>query len=616
MAEFAGKVSNASGLRISKTRSTDQEPFTLERPPFYLFTNGEHANASELKVASCPSKTLYALLYGQIFNCQSLSRKLETNGHSLPGKRDVDLLPTAYQKWGKAMSEHLEGSYSIVIFNAEEQIFYLIRDRVGQKPLYYALGQEFYFATSLNLLKKAGCTLAPAHSHLNTWLQLRYVPQPFTLFKEVYSLPAGHSLTVNRYSSPEIKRYWPSQASHPTNLLQDTRQTFREESHRIDELDLLANNAVADSLSSPSSILAVSSPGIDSSLLNYYLHQNKANFQTCSVSFEQEHTATAEDSSRKLNTELLLTPDCVQNLPRAITQTEMPIGEASILAYHALAQHAAAIGCTTVLGAEGPDEYFGGYNSHRTFLTAHRLGPLATPIAAILAQFAPASLLKAHCEIPQEFGKRDRTKLIVHLLKFAHYNLFQQASGLNTLFSEHQISNLVCPDLLSKQTLHPLATTQPTTEESLFSSALKLQFEHWLPDFLLRYRGNLMQAHGLHYHSPFLDQKLIEYAFTLNDRDRLKQGLNKYLWRKLAARHLPQENYRRPNRTLALPLQQPAWRNSLIRLAKDALAPENLKRHGWFNPQAIDNLFHAQDPLSLRQLASLTILQLWLDQFY
>ena len=121
-------------------------------------------------------------------------------------------------------------------------------------------------------------------------------------------------------------------------------------------------------------------------------------------------------------------------------------------------------------------------------------------------------------------------------------------------------------------------------------------------------------AHSLEYRAPFLDHRLIDFSFTLPDSQKIHGGTDKYLWRQLAARHLSKEITHRPKQPFYIPLEHAVWRRSLIAIARDLLTPESLSKHNFFDYDAIKPLFGATEFLPLKQLASLIIIQGWLEK--
>jgi asparagine synthase (glutamine-hydrolysing) len=121
-------------------------------------------------------------------------------------------------------------------------------------------------------------------------------------------------------------------------------------------------------------------------------------------------------------------------------------------------------------------------------------------------------------------------------------------------------------------------------------------------------------AHSLEYRAPFLDHRLIDFAFTLPDSQKLSRRQDKVIWRALASRHLPKAITHRPKQPFYLPLESPAWREAFLALAHDLLATQNFSCHGLLNPQKVRPLLDATTFLPLKQLAAIVILQLWLDR--
>ena len=141
------------------------------------------------------------------------------------------------------------------------------------------------------------------------------------------------------------------------------------------------------------------------------------------------------------------------------------------------------------------------------------------------------------------------------------------------------------------------------------SELLALQYQHWLPDWSLIRQDKNTMAHSLEYRAPFLDHRLIDFALT-HPKEALLHKPDKALWRALAARHLPHEMTHRPKQPFYLPLEHPRWRKALIVTAREVLAPENLRKHNWLSPKAIEPLFEAQNflpPVSYTHLTLPTI---------
>ena len=546
---------------------------------------------------------IQAICNGELYNWQELRAELEKAGHQFKTRCDAEILPAAWLEWGTALPEKLNGMFALAIHDAEIDSLFLARDRCGQKPLYYTSGSSFTFASEIKALSAAGVPLRPDPSHLSTWLSLRYLPEPFTLFENIQTLPAAHWMTVSASGKTHLERYWQPTPKSPSNT-----------EAPLDTLDQLTRSSVELALQSDVPIAAYLSGGVDSALLAHYIKDLGADITTVSIGFgaASDETATAQTTADHLDLphhSTQLTPQSLSDLPRIIQQMDRPIGDALILAFDHLAQHTSSLGCKVALGGEGPDEHFAGYSFQRAFLTAHKLGPLGRTLAATVIDHLPPSLLDRFANFPASLGAEGRCKTANYLRQFSSRSFFRQATGLHTLFEPHEIQSLLHPDLLATQQEHPIVHSATSNSPFALNQLLATQYTHWLPDWSLIRQDKNAMAHSLEYRAPFLDHRIIDFAFTLPDSAKLTRKNDKAIWRQLAARHLPTSITQRPKQPFYLPLEHPDWRTPLITLARDILSEEN-----WLQSETISTLFQATDFLSLKKLAALTILQLWKDQ--
>lgn len=552
-----------------------------------------------------------AVCNGEIYNWIELRKTLESLGHRFHTRCDCEILPAAWLQWGEALPTKLNGMFAFAISDTRDGSLFLARDRCGQKPLYLTeVGAPLRFASEVKAFAALGHPLAPDPRHLATWLSLRYLPEPDTLFAGIRTLPAAHWLRLSPDGAETLQRYWQAPISSPTPCEPHLDST-------LDELDQLTRSSVSLALQADVPLAAYLSAGVDSSLLVHYARELGADLTTTSISFaassDEGAEATAYAHSLGLDHQATtLTPDSFRDLPRVIRQMDRPIGDALILAFDHLAAHTRSLGCKVALGGEGPDEYFAGYSFQRTLRTAERLGPVGCRGAAATLALVPPSLLDLASGFPASLGRSGKAKALHYLRHFSQKSPFQKATDLHTLFSPSEIAALLPPELAASQK----ALTQfddPLSADS-FQNALALQYRHWLPDWSLIRQDKNTMAHSLEYRSPFLDHRLIDFASALPTHLKLRRRSDKHLWRQLAARHLPASITHRPKQPFYLPLEQPLWRQAFLAYARQILTPESVASHGWLRFTAIEPLFQATDFLPLKQLAALVILQLWLEQ--
>lgn len=550
-----------------------------------------------------------AVCNGEIYNWRELRKALEDRGHQFHTRCDCEILPAAWLEWGTSLPEKLNGMFALALSDSRDGSLFLARDRCGQKPLYLTgEGGSILFASEAKAFSAAGIALRPAKEHLATWLSLRYLPEPATLFAKVRTLPAAHWLRIDASGRESYRRYWqaPIESSNQPPL-----------SMAIDELDDLARSSVALALQADVPLAAYLSAGVDSSLLVHYASELGAEPITTSISFaaasdegpEAAHFAKARGLRHEAFT---LSPDSFSDLPRVVAQMDRPVGDALILAFDHLASSTRALGCPVALGGEGPDEFLAGYSFQKTLLAAEKLGPWGRPLAAAAIRYSPTHLLDKFSGFPASLGAPGREKASRYFRDFGNQSPFQRATDLHTLFSPDEIAKLLVPEV-SKQQQSP-DQFDSRLSPSDFNNALALQYRHWLPDWSLIRQDKNAMAHSLEYRSPFLDHRLIDYASALPTSLKIRRGEGKHLWRQLAERHLPPTITRRTKQPFYLPLEHPQWREAFLAYARSVLTPERVALHGWLRYTAISPYFQATNFLPLKQLAALVILQLWIEQ--
>lgn len=561
-----------------------------------------------------PCGRITAVCNGELYNWRSLRTELEGKGHRFASQCDCEILPAAWLEWGPALFPKLNGMFALAIHDAREDQLTLARDRCGQKPLYLTSNGPFRFASEIKALAAAGVPLKPDPSQLASWLSLRYLPEPQTLYQDLITLPSAHWMTVSADGEVKTERYWKpeNQLPHPAE-----RKTLIRQEPPLDTLDQLTHSSVELALQSDVPVAAYLSGGVDSALLAHYIKDLGADVTTVSIGFgaASDETPAAIQTADHLGLPhhpTQLTPDSLQNLPRVIHQMDRPIGDALILAFDHLAGHTTSLGCKVALGGEGPDEHFAGYSFQRAYLAAKKIGPLGRLLAATAIDYLPSRIIDKLANFPASLGPEGRAKTARYLREFPTLSIFDQTTRLHTLFEPHEIQSLLHPDVINRQIPHSLHDDKGQDPRS--ETFLALQYQHWLPDWSLIRQDKNTMAHSLEYRAPFLDHRLIDFAFSQPLSAKINRTTDKVLWRQLAARHLPHDITHRPKQPFYLPLEHPSWRTPLIEMARDVLAPAQLARHGWLNPSAIEPLFAATHFLPLKQLTALMILQLWLNE--
>lgn len=550
--------------------------------------------------------SIYSICNGEIYNWEELRSDLEEKGYKFRTRCDSEILPAAWLEWGTDLPSKLNGMFALAILDSGKDTLFLARDRCGQKPLYLTSPNSgpIRFASEIKALAAIGFPLTPDLTHLSTWLQLRYLPEPVTLFHNVETLPAAHWTLIQKDGSRQTTRYWKPDPSPYSR---------RQNPPVLQVLDDLARSSVELALQSDVPVAAYLSGGVDSALLGHYLRDLGQSPKTVSLGFgaASDETSAAQDTAHHLGLDhhpVQLTPSSLSDLPGVVSQMDLPIGDALILAFDKLASHTASLGAKVALGGEGPDEHFAGYSFQKSYLTARRLREPGRRLAATALALTPKALIQKLASFPAQLGPEGRAKITSYLHQFSSLTPHQQITGLHSIFSPTEAQSLLHPDLLSSQ----VSPAQPKIQN--LPDLLATQYSSWLPDWSLIRQDRNSMAHSLEYRAPFLDHRLIEFAFTLSDSQKLSRGRDKFIWRTLASRHLPKSITHRPKQPFYLPLESPSWQKPFLTLAHDLLAPQGFTCHGLLNPNKVRPLLEAATFLPLKQLAAIVILQLWLDQ--
>jgi asparagine synthase (glutamine-hydrolysing) len=561
-------------------------------------------------------RTLAVVCNGEIYNYVELIAELEARGHRFRTRSDTEAIIHAFEEWGEDCLDHLNGMFAFAVYDLPRDALLLARDRAGQKPLYWwRRDGRFLFASEIKaLLECDAVERRPNLPAIDGYLALRYVPQPETLFEGVHVLPAAHCLALRLADlEPRIRRYW--------DVPLGTGPAKSDAEH-LEAFEELFADAVRLTLRSDVPVGAYLSGGIDSSLVVAAMARSNAKLQTFSIGFRSpiDETSEAAALARHLGTEhreIHLLPEHFADLPRALWHLERPIGDPLILAYWKLAEEAGRH-LKVVLSGEGADESYAGYSFHKIILWTERyrkLVPRAVNrgVVAPLLDAVPVALLDKLFVYPAYLGERGKAKTVDYLRRYHDRDLAQSYVALKALWDEDERRSLYAPGfrhLAGEAWLH----RERAREGPFLDRLLALQYDDWLQDNLLLRQDKNTMAHALELRCPFLDHRLIEQAFRMPPRCKVRGLRDKWIERELGRRWLPPENARRSKVPFYLPLEYFHGHPQLREWIRLTLDPERVARRGWFDPRYVAWLVDQMETgefLFLKQVLSLVILELW-----
>ena len=544
-----------------------------------------------------PSGRFILAFNGEIYNHRDLRRML--SGQSWRGHSDTETLLAAIEAWGLEMSlERVVGMFAIALWDRERRELVLVRDRAGEKPLYYGwLDGTLLFGSELKALTAwPGWRGEVDRSALTLYLRYGYVPTPHTIWRGVYKLPPGTFLRINARGGADgvPEPYW-----RAVEVSSRPAVTALDDTAAADELDRRLREAVAGQMIADVPLGAFLSGGVDSSTI-VALMQTQASrpVRTFTIGFAEadyDEAAYAGAVARHLSTEhtewYLGAADVQAVIPRLADIYDEPFGDSSQMPTHLVASMARQH-VKVCLSGDAGDELFGGYNRHtwgpsiwrRCAGLPHFLRRCAGGAAALVPPGAWDVLgrrLPRHWRQPT-LG--DRVHKLAGVLP---------AASADDLY-RRLISVQQDPGLLVIGGNEPAVWADTEAASFAVTSggsdfAARMMFRDlvgYLPDDILTKVDRAAMAVSLETRIPLLDHRVIEFAWGLPASMKIRGGKGKWLLRQVLYRYVPQDLIERPKQGFGVPID--AWLRGPLREWAEALLEEGrLRREGYLHPEPI-----------------------------
>ena len=559
----------------------------------------------------CSDDGRFALVFnGEIYNYRELRRELIDQGVRFHTLSDTEVLLRMYERYGSECVHRLRGMFAFAVWDETRRELVLARDRVGKKPLFYALEDDCcYFASTLGALRDTDRRASRVSlAALDAFLTLSYIPAPHSIWEGIAKLPAGTMLRANA-SGPVALRYWALEGA-----LRPFEGSFVE---AVDRLDNLLTTSVTLRLRSDVPLGLFLSGGIDSSLVTAIAARElRGEVQTFSIGFAEaafNEGIYAERVARHFGTQhraFTARPDMLEILPALVRHFAEPFGDSSALAVWMLARETRKH-VTVALTGDGGDEGFGGYDWYRTALRLKHVRSVAPKLALKLG----AAAVAAHTDRP--WARR-----LVRALHTAALDEPERFASLRTFVGEHEAQTLYAGDLQRQRRAGNavqswLAGVYRSGNGTTLRRMRLLDVSTYLADCLLPKVDVATMAHGLEARSPLLDQEVLEFALGLPDQWLLDGNGGKPLLKALLERFLPSHLFQRPKHGFSVPLQIWFGGGPTSAWATDLAESEQLRECGWLNPVGIRDLVR-EHQAGLRdhsqRLFNLMVLREWLNQ--
>lgn len=509
---------------------------------------------------------------GEIYNYIELRNELKEKGHTFATQSDTEVIVHLYEEMGRDCVNRLRGMFALAVWDSRKEELFLARDRVGKKPLYYAVAQGvLYFSSEIQALYEVPeIPKEIDYDAIDQYLTYSYIPSPYSIYKAIKKLPQAHYLAFNT-NGVAVTRYWQPDYRRKTSLdYEEAKQ----------ELVRILSEAVRLRLISEVPLGAFLSGGVDSSAIVALMSRlSDRPVKTFSIGFpdkEYNELAYAKEVARLYHTdhhEFIVEPNRLDVLSDIVRHFGEPYGDSSAIPTWHLSrltrQHV-----TVALNGDGGDELFGGYPWYRVM---HGFSRASNPISRWMAR-SLLSIGRNH--LPR------RVQRGLELLGDAEAHRFQ---SLRSFVNDRDREILYHEQFRRRLAARAEEYLSGLYDESIpddYDRALCADFLSYLPDDLLVKVDRASMAHGLECRSPFLDHELIDFACGSPVAWKIQGGKTKKILKESIGGWFPNGFVDRPKMGFTVPIGK--WfRGEMRPFIWEQLTAGALSRMDLLEPQSI-----------------------------
>ena len=552
----------------------------------------------------------YRLIFnGEIFNFKSLRNQLETKGVSFTTNSDTEVLLYCLIEEGVECLTKLNGFFAFAFYDTKEETLLIARDRFGIKPLHlYHDEDKFLFASEIKSILAYGIEKKLNYSALYNYLQLNYLPDSLSMFEGVRKLLPGHYLIIKNKSVQEHSYY--------KTKIEVKERPFKQATF---EFQSILEQAVTDRLVSDVPLGTYLSGGVDSSIISAIAAKKVDKLQTFSIGFKDEpyfdETKYANLVAKHIGSEhtvfKLTNNDLFEHLFKMLDYLDEPFADSSALAVYILSKETRK-NVTVALSGDGADELFAGYNKHAAIYKMLHAGPKEHIVSALSGIWGVLPKSRNN-PITNSFRQLDR------FAKAAKMNPSDRYWAWAAIGDAQYASSLI-----KNKALDNVVTTNPfmllNSKKESISDTLMADINMVLPNDMLTKVDLMSMANSLEVRVPFLDHKVVEFAFGLHDDYKIKGGDRKRIIKEAFKSYVPENLFNRSKHGFEVPLLK--WlRNELNSLIEnDLLKSSFIEEQGIFNVAEIEKLkskLHARNSGDAHaKVWALVVFQWWWKKYF
>jgi asparagine synthase (glutamine-hydrolysing) len=553
---------------------------------------------------------------GEIYNYQEIKEELIQLGHSFRTGTDTEVIVTAYQAWGMDSIKKFIGMFAYALYDAGKSAFYLVKDRVGVKPLYYFYNDKtLLFASELKSF----------HSHpsfkkkidqdaLSLYLKYSYIPTPYSIFEHTHKIRPGHYIQFD-LKTEEYKevKYWDVVDAYNQPKLSISYE------EAVDETNRILTSAFNYRMVADVPVGVFLSGGYDSTAVTSILQHNRPEkIKTFTIGFKENKFNEAVEAKKIAeylgtdHTEYYCTAKDAANLLSELPFVyDEPFADNSVVPTILVSQLARKK-VTVALSGDGGDEIFAGYNKFNQAISYTEKIPSA--LQSILASGMKIINPNWIPYFSRTYNFNSRYEKMKDI--WSTQSPFVALKCISHYITEGETRRLLKGDYKSKETYFDIDSLLNGENETL-NKLLAIDYKTFLMDNNLVKIDRAAMSVGLEGREPFLDQRVIEFVSRLPANFKIRNGTTKALLKSVVHKYVPQSLMDRPKMPFIAPLT--IWfKDELKELLIDHLSEQTLKKQGIFNVNEVINLrdqYLRGGGVSHQKIWNILLFQLWYSRW-
>jgi len=540
----------------------------------------------------------YIISYnGEIYNFKEIKKELIEKGHSFISSSDTEVLLSSIEEWGvKNALKKFIGMFAFSLWDEKKQILSLVRDRFGEKPLYYGWqGNIFLFASELKALKKHHAWSGDIdQSSLGYFVKFGYVPTPLSIYENINKLNPGCIFQLQHKNDKWV--------SLGEEVWWDRKNSFTSSKYDSNEIEFKVENLLNDSINIQSladvSVGSFLSGGIDSSLITALMQSNSTKkIKTFTIGFREadyDESSYASKVANYLGTdhhEYSVSPsDALELIPSLPKIYDEPFADSSQIPTLLLSRFTKTH-VSVALSGDGGDEIFSGYNRYMWAPKFYNLSNKFPIILKNLLSYSSGKLSVAQVSlfyrlvenfIPSKYrvvGPVEKFQKIRKII--SKENEFEIYDTLSSIWSDdNPVNSFTDVTYLNRKSYFD------SCGNSFVKKMMKADISSFLLDDILVKVDRAAMSHSLETRMPFLDHRIYEYTNEIPIEMHANNGKSKMLLRNILKKYLPSNLIDRPKAGFGVPIS--SWlRGSLKNWTYDSLNFNKIKNEGFLDPNII-----------------------------